>query len=76
MQDNPEPRSPPADHHIHELAENLPRYGDMRALGGRCAAHCCVSTPLLLATCPCRRGSASVAIRSARANALNVASTM
>lgn len=31
--------------------------------------HCCVSTPLLLATMPARRSSYSVARRSARANA-------
>lgn len=36
----------------------------------------CVRTPLLLATRPCLRGSDSVAMRSALANALNVASTM
>ena len=39
-------------------------------------AHCCVSTPLEDGTVPARRGSASVARRSARANALNVASMM
>lgn len=38
--------------------------------------HCCVSTPLELAMVPARRASCSVACRSARANALNVASTM
>lgn len=35
-----------------------------------------MSTPLLLAMVPARRGSVSHAWRSARANALNVASTM
>ncbi len=41
-----------------------------------CLPHCCVSTPLLLAMVPARRGSVSHAWRSARANALKVASTM
>ena len=40
------------------------------------AAYCCVSTPLLEAMVPTRRGSASHALRSARAKALKVASTM
>jgi hypothetical protein len=39
-------------------------------------AHCCVSTPLLLAICPARLSSYSVAFLSARAKALNVHSTM
>ena len=40
------------------------------------AYYACVSTPLEEAIMPCRRGSTSVACRSALANALNVASTM
>lgn len=46
---------------------------------GRCVsgpAHCWVRTPFEDAICPCRRSSCSVARRRARANALNVASTM
>jgi len=35
----------------------------------RAPRHCCVSTPLEEATMPCRRGSISVAARSARAKA-------
>lgn len=38
--------------------------------------HCCISTPFEEAMVPRRRSSTSHATRSARANALNVASTM